>query len=787
MPHATLKLLPGVDQNRTPTFNEASISSCDKIRFQPDQRGVALPQKIGGWIKYYSAALAGIIREMWAWENANASSYLAAGTTQSLFALSNVVNQSGTVNDIYPQYYTVNRTVSFSTTAGSSTVTVNDAGSNIVTGDTVNITTHVSVGGVIFFGAYLCSSVSSGVYQIQSTDVLGYPNPATSNATNTGTVASFAVASGDNAVTVTLADHGFSVGQYYPVLVQTTLGSSGITLYGNYIIQRLDSLNPTNKFIINAANQANAAASSVSINGGLVRFEYYLGNTVSPSASGFAADAYGIGGFGAGAAITDGRSFSLTGISPSTPSAGYVEYSFAGSIEIVPGTLAQITGVTTTTGYNTAGSLPVISSVQGATTTIVLQQSTTGTGTGGTIIFSGFTGDGEVDWTLGNWGEILISCPQGGAIYEWDANSGAQTSSIITAAPQSNTGMFIAMPQRQIVAYGSTFNGIQQPLLVRWCDIGNYNVWAAQIINQAGSYVIPKGSRIVGGIQGPQQSFLWTDLACWVMQYVGQPYIYNFNEIGTGCGLIAKKAAGSLSGSVYWMGPSQFYRLAGNGVEPMSCPVWDVVFQNMNAAYVDNIRFAANSRFGEATWYYPSRNSASGENDSYVKYNALIDKWDYGSLNRSAWLDQSVLGAPIGAAGSGSQGYIYQHESTLQNGIVTPLYNDDISPLTASFRTGYFEISDAEYKMFVDQIWPDMKWGYFNGAQGAQVKITFYVTDYPGEPDRVYGPYTLTNATDFITPRFRGRLVSIEISSDDLNSFWRLGAMRYRVQPDGKF
>jgi hypothetical protein len=242
-----------------------------------------------------------------------------------------------------------------------------------------------------------------------------------------------------------------------------------------------------------------------------------------------------------------------------------------------------------------------------------------------------------------------------------------------------------------------------------------------------------------------------------------------------------------MSGSVYWMGPSQFYRLSGNGVELMSCPVWDVVFQNMNAAYVENIRFAANSRFGEVSWYYPSRNSASGENDSYVKYNTLIDKWDYGSLNRSAWLDQSILGAPIGAAGSGEQGYIYQHEATLVNGIVTPLYNDDTSPLTASFRTGYFEISDAEYKMFVDQIWPDMKWGYFNGAQGAQVKITFYVTDYPGEADRVYGPYTLTNATDFITPRFRGRLVSIEISSNDLNSFWRLGAMRYRVQPDGKF
>jgi hypothetical protein len=246
-----------------------------------------------------------------------------------------VANQSGTLDDIYPQYYTINRTVSFSTTAGSSTITVNDVGSNIVTGDTVNIITHVSVGGVILFGAYPCISGGPDVYQIQSTDVLGYPNPATSNVTNAGTVASFSVSAGENAVTVTLANHGFSVGQYYPVLVQTTLGSSGITLYGNYIIQSLDSLDPTNKFVINASSQANVAASSIDINGGLVRFEYYLGNTVLPSASGFAIDPYGIGGFGAGAAVAIGRSFALTGISSSTPSAGYVTYSFTGSIEII--------------------------------------------------------------------------------------------------------------------------------------------------------------------------------------------------------------------------------------------------------------------------------------------------------------------------------------------------------------------------------------------------------------------------------------------------------------------
>jgi hypothetical protein len=775
MSHATLKLIPGVDQNRTPTFNEAAISTCDLIRFQPDQRGVALPQKLGGWTKYYSSALSGVPKTLWAWEDANSTAHLAIGTTTNLYNL-----DSDILDSIAPQYYQTSRTVSATTTAtptASNVVTITDTGSNILTGDTVDILTHISVGGLILFGTYSCTQFDANNYKINATDILGNPIYPTSNVTNGGAVASFNVSSGSNVITVTLNNHGFTAGSYYPVLVSTVLGSSGITLYGNYIVQSVPTAT-ANTFTIYADINAVASATT-SINGGLAAYEYYIGNTIAPTSAGFGAGGFGYGGFGIGIATVPGREFTLSAVAPSTPSTGYVTYTFSGLATIPVGTFASITGVTPS-GYNTTatGSLPVISTsvnTGAVTTSIVLQQATTGAATVlGTIKLTQYAPQAAADWTIANWGEILISCPKNGPIFQWDANSGSTTSSIITAAPVANDGMFIGMPQRQIIAYGSTFNGIQQPLLVRWCDIGNYNVWAAQITNQAGSYIIPKGSRIVGGIQGPQQALLWTDLACWAMQYVGQPYVYQFNEIGTGCGLIAQQAAGSLNGSVYWMGPSQFYRLSGGGVEPMQCPVWDVVYQNLNQNYVDKIRFASNARFGEIVWYYPSINSV-GENDSYVKYNALINQWDFGTLNRTAWLDQSVLGAPLG---TDSSGYIYQHETSP---------NADGFPMLSRFRTGYFEISDAEYKMFVDQVWPDMKWGYYNGTQSANVNITFYVTDYPGEADRVYGPYTLSSNTTFVTPRFRGRLVSIEISSNDLNSFWRLGAMRYRVQPDGKF
>jgi hypothetical protein len=285
---------------------------------------------------------------------------------------------------------------------------------------------------------------------------------------------------------------------------------------------------------------------------------------------------------------------------------------------------------------------------------------------------------------------------------------------------------------------------------------------------------MPKGSRIVECIQAGHQGLIWTDLGIWSMQYAGPPYIYQFNELGTGCGLIGRKAATSMSGVVYWMGNSQFYRLSGNGVEPIRCPVWDVIFQDLDTTQLDKIRVAPNSRFGEIAWYYPTQ-SNGGEVSHYVKYNVILDQWDFGQLARTAWINESVLGPPIGAA---PNTYIYQHETST---------DADGQPMNSYFETGYFVINEADNKMFVDQVWPDMKWGYYGGTQGANVNITFYTADYAGQTPTPYGPYTLTEATTFITPRFRGRLVSVKIGSNDIGSFWRIGNTRYRFQPDGKY
>ena len=108
-------------------------------------------------------------------------------------------------------------------------------------------------------------------------------------------------------------------------------------------------------------------------------------------------------------------------------------------------------------------------------------------------------------------------------------------------------------------------------------------------------------------------------------------------------------------------------------------------------------------------------------------------------------------------------------------------------------QTGYFVLSETEWKAFVDQMYPDFKWGLYDGVQNAHVNMTFYVTDFPApfsDPKvRQYGPYNLSLSTNFITPRFRARLLSFKIESDpnETGTFWRIGATRYRFEEDGKF
>ena len=391
----------------------------------------------------------------------------------------------------------------------------------------------------------------------------------------------------------------------------------------------------------------------------------------------------------------------------------------------------------------------------------------------------------STDWSLDNWGQTLMSSPENGGIYAWDPNGGFANAQLVSTqnAPLFSTGMFVAMPARILVAYGTTTSEVssslgvyQDPLLVRWSDQDNFTNWSIDTTNQVGSVRLPRGSAIIGAMQAPNQGLIWTDLAVWTMQYTGQPLVFGINEVGSGCGLIAKHARTILRGTVYWMSQQNFYTMGGGGPSILPCSVWDVVFQDLDPVNSYKCWAWANSLFSEVWFFYPSIQDGSGICTRYVKVNVGENPpaWDYGVMSRSAGIDQTVLGSSI--AGT-STGLIYQHDKT----------NDaDGSPMNPYVESGYFMISDGSYAAFVDQWFPDMKWGLFGGSQTANVMVTFTTLNDDSGTTVIKGPYTMTQATNYITTRFRGHRTKIRIESNDLGSFWRMGRNRYRVAQDGK-
>ena len=375
-------------------------------------------------------------------------------------------------------------------------------------------------------------------------------------------------------------------------------------------------------------------------------------------------------------------------------------------------------------------------------------------------------------WSLDNWGQDLVGCYTNGPAYVWiPPISAGNVATLITGTdvPLYMTGLFVAMPERQIMAYGAEGGGTQDPLLIRWCDVGDYTSWTATATNQAGSFRISSGSAIIGGLQFSQSALFFTDIELWSAQYLGFPLVWGFNKIGIGCGLVAQRAVAKLGPTVFWMSQQGFFSYNGSSVEPLRCTVWDFVFNNIDLSSTDDIFAAANSAFNEIWWFFPTIGSG-GAVTSYVKYNTLDGVWDYGSLARSAWVDQSILGPPIGAD---YNGLLQQHETA----------NDlDGTAMASWANSGWFAISDGDNTIYLERFLPDF---IFNS--GGSVTLTIETVNYVGDTPQIWGPYTVTSATEFVIVRARARLMSIRIDSTGiLGNFWRNGKSVYSSAPAGR-
>lgn len=835
MPIKSVKLIPGVNVEKTPTLNEAGISQSAFGRFRD-----GLFQKIGGWAQYFFYN-AGIPRALHAWQDLNSVGHLAVGTTSSFGVIT-----SGAVNVLTPQQLTTNPAVNFSTVSGTSSVTVIDASLTGVTTiyDGVYFNTPVSIGGIVLSGFY---SIIAPIVSATSYTITASKN-ATATVNNGGAVPTFTTVSGSASVMVNLTAHGLVNNDTINFPISTT--ANGVIIVGSYVATVASD---PDKFTISGNTQATSSG-TVSMNSAAAQLLYTI--TLGPAAAGaafgtgttypvtFTNSSANVGGTGLPTSAGIPCSFTTTGtlptnFAPLTTSVTFTNSSanISGSgLPTTEGALVTFTGALPigfdvgNTYYilpgGSSSTITVAASVRG---TAIVAGSAGGSGTmaynntfftlGGTssiitvsaaswrsaAVVAGSAGSGThtlnigfgsgtygfgitpgtqtgtpisaTNWTIDNWGQDVVACPAGGGIYYWNPTGGFSTLVNILTAPVFNEGIFVSMPQQILVAYGSTVAqniGVQQdPLLVAWSDIGDFEAWTPLTTNQAGSYRIPTGSKIVGGIQGPQNGLIWTDLDMWSMNYLGYPLVFGFTKVGANCGLAGKHAACQLSGNVYWMGQSNFFMFGGSGVQVIPCPIWDYVFQNVDTANIYKTVACANTSFNEVWWFFPA-SAGSGEPNRYVKYNTLERTWDYGVLSRTAWIDQSVLGPPIAAS---PDSYIWQHETT-----------EDAagSAIVSSMQTGYFVVNEAHEKTFIDLIWPDFKYGLYGGSQGASIQVTVYGADYPTDTPTAFGPFTMNSTTQYINLRMRARLVAMKFESSDLGSFWRIGNVRVRYAQDGK-
>lgn len=231
-------------------------------------------------------------------------------------------------------------------------------------------------------------------------------------------------------------------------------------------------------------------------------------------------------------------------------------------------------------------------------------------------------GDPQVEsWHVDNLGEDGLMVKTAGPlwVYHPPVTVGPYLNIVgasANTAPQSNNGMFVAMPQAQVILWGtepimgavpiSPVRGTIDPLLLRWSDAGTYDVYIPAVTNQAGSYRLSRGSTIKGGIQAPQTTLMWTDVDVWSMSYVGPPLIYGFTVMGTGCGLVGPHAMATLGRTTFWQSQGGIWQFGDGGVQQVPCSVWDYLFNDLDTANINKCFAAANSFSHEVAFFFPS-------------------------------------------------------------------------------------------------------------------------------------------------------------------------------------
>ena len=305
----------------------------------------------------------------------------------------------------------------------------------------------------------------------------------------------------------------------------------------------------------------------------------------------------------------------------------------------------------------------------------------------------------------------------------------------------------------------------------------------------------------MGALTAKETILVCTDSSLYTMKFVGAPFTFGFEQVGTNCGLIGKNSAVEIDGGAYWMSNNGFFMFDGT-VKSLPCSVEDYVFDDIDTTKGQQVCAGLNNLFTEVTWWYPT--TGSDFNNRYVSYNygetmkLPAGNWYTGTNAnsiRTSWTDTLVYPRPyatkynesaagtfpavIGVTGLGQTVY-FEHETG------TDQINPDGSTTALTSFIQSFEFSlqkdQTEYFLAMRRFLPNFKTLTGNN------NITLAVTDFPATDATAtaLSPFVVTSSTNFVDTRARGRYASIKLQNTAAGETWRFGTFQVDLQPDGR-
>lgn len=347
-------------------------------------------------------------------------------------------------------------------------------------------------------------------------------------------------------------------------------------------------------------------------------------------------------------------------------------------------------------------------------------------------------------WTLDTWGEYLVGCTADDQnLYEWQLDTGTRAAIIANSPPARALSV---TAENIMMALGADNN----PRLIRNSDIEDNTMWVEDPLNYARRYLLQTTGRLMCAKRVNGGQLILTDVDAWLATFIGQPFVYSYAKVGSGCGIISQQAIAVTDSQAVWMSQNGFWIFDGY-TRPLASDVHDYIFSDINVVQASKVYSVHISAFGEVWWYYPS--AASQEIDRYVMWNYRENHWSIGELARLSGTDRGVFQYPLMVD---NDGQVWDHEYLYDHGGDVPFAT-----------TGPVEVGEGDNVVHVRKVVPDED-------NLGDVTVTFQTKFYPMASNTTYGPYSLTANKDV---RFTARQVQVTYTGTDGADF-RIGNFR---------